>query len=131
MGYKHKCKHHEPDIVLSLETGILEPNPSEEVPVPLYLQQKVCKYKLGLVNQIITLKKCRELRVKGSSKATSVIITIQTGTETPRVFTFENDVNFELVENLKKGDVVFFERGEVGREGEITLDVSIVKRSHH
>jgi len=131
MGYKHKCKHHEPDIVLSLETGILEPNPSEEVPVPLYLEQKVCKYELGLVNQIITLKKCRELRVKGSSKATSVIITIQTGTETPRVFTFENDVNFELVENLKKGDVVFFERGEVGREGEITLDVSIVKRSHH
>lgn len=122
----HKC-HRKPDIVLSLETGVLEP--SDET-VPLFLKQETCKYDLELVNVVVTKKKCRQLIVKGSSKGAEVIIQIQTGTDTPRIFRFDNDLDFELVENLKKGDRILFEAGVVGREGEINLDVKIVKRSH-
>ena len=105
MGYKHhckkRCKCHKPDIVLKASGQQDEPGG----PI-LPLTQKTCKYELD-VSALKILKKCRELKVKGSVTGGSVIISVQTGTETPRQFTFENET-FELVENLKKGDAIVF-----------------------
>ena len=95
------------DIVLTSEGGVLADAP--EVPVTLPMRIVSCEYSL-LMNDFVltTLKNCRQLRVKGSVTNGKLIISIQTGTDTPRIFEFENVPEFSLTEDLLKNDKVSF-----------------------
>ena len=95
------------DIVLTSEGGVLADAP--EVPVALPMRNVTCEYSL-LMNDFVltTLKNCRQFRVRGSVTNGKLIISIQTGTDTPRIFEFENVPDFSLTEDLLKNDKITF-----------------------
>ena len=95
------------DIVLTSEDGVLADAP--EVPVPLPMRNVTCDYSL-LMNDFVltTLKNCRQLRVRGSVTNGKLIVSIQTGTDTPRLLEFENVPEFSLTEDLLKNDKITF-----------------------
>ena len=116
--------HCKPDIVLRSDTEVL--TPTTEFPSALPMLKESCDYILfseGVVLQ--TLKKCRKLVVKGSVTNGKLIITVQTGEETPRIFEFENESDFTLIENLKKGDKIVF--SYLGTSTVINIKAKIVK----
>ena len=59
-----------------------------------------------------------------------MIIQITGTDQQTRRFEFTNDLDFELVENLNKGDRILFEYQQAVKLAEIKLDVSIQKRFH-
>jgi hypothetical protein len=126
-----RCCHNKPDIVL--KANLVRPEPVDLAPLPL--TQETCKYILNTLgefpvfpvktSQLITKKKCRQLKVEGSVSG-KVVITVQTGEETPRVFTFI-DTAINLSEDLVKGDKILFEYG-AGENTTINLKALIVKK---
>ena len=112
------------DIVLTSEAGVLA---DTSVPASLPMRNVVCEYSL-LMNDFVltTLKNCRQLRVKGSVTNGKLIISIQTGTDTPRLFEFENVPEFSLTEDLLKNDKIVF--SYVGTDTVIDIKAKIEKK---
>ena len=130
---RQQKKHRKPDIVV---TADLRPDPTDLTPLPL--TQETCEYILNTLGgfrcnefegpQLIIKKKHRQLKVKGSV-AGQVEITIQTGEETPRVFGFTDEDNFEVEADLVKGDKITFRYG-AGSNSTIKLKALVVKKYH-
>ena len=112
------------DIVLTSEAGVL---PDTSVPASLPMRNVTCEYSL-LMNDFVltTLKNYRQLRVKGSVTNGKLIVSIQTGTDTPRLFEFENVPEFSLTEDLLKNDKIVF--SYVGTGTVIDIKAKIEKR---
>lgn len=127
-------KHRKPDIVLT--ANLERPEPTDLTPLPL--TQETCDYTLNTLGgfrcdefegpQLIIKKNHRQLKVKGSVRG-QVEITIQKGEETPRVFGFTDDDDFELEVDLVKADKITFRYG-AGSDGSIKLKAKIVKKYH-
>lgn len=147
MGYKRHCKRRcdchrhkhkrKPDIVLRPTD---EAERVQEEPYPLPMIVKNCKWELvggfsspqgnpGLV--LTTLKKNRELVVKVKVATNiKVELSIQTGTETPRIISFEDVEDVKFVEELKKGDTIVFFQTYNG-ETPVELDFKVLIRKKH
>ena len=127
-------KHRKPDIVLT--ANLERPESTDLTPLPL--TQETCEYILNTLGgfrcnefegpQLIIKKKHRQLKVKGSVRG-QVEITIQKGEETPRVFGFVDDDDFELEVDLVKGDKITFRYG-AGSNSTIKLKALVVKKYH-
>jgi hypothetical protein len=132
MAQRRKCEKS--DIILTAD--IERPEPTDLSPLPL--KHETCEYILNTLGgfqcdefsqpQLIVKKKNRQLKVEGSVKG-KVVITVQTGEETPRVFTFIDDANFTLTVDLLPGDKILFQYG-AGRDSTIKLKALIVKKHH-
>ena len=104
MGH-HRC-YEKTDICLKSDPSVQPPTETEQ-PLPMLL--KTCEYVLS-TSVVETLKKCRQLKVKGSVASGKVVVVIEG--ETIKRFEFVDD-SFTLVEDLKKGDkIVFLYQGE-------------------
>jgi hypothetical protein len=68
------------------------------------------------------------LKVNGKVTAGQVNITIQRGEETPMKFVFVQE-EFELIQDLKKGDKITFEY-EAGIRATVKLVATIMKQKH-
>ena len=117
MGHHKCCKT--PDIQLNSDSSV-QPLTETEQPLPMLL--KTCEYVLS-TSVVETLKKCRQLKVKGSVTSGKVIVVIEG--ETIKNFEFEND-SFILVEDLKKGDKIIFLYE--GNETVVDMKAKIVKK---
>jgi len=114
----HKC-HQKTDICLKSDTTL---QPPTETAQPLVMLLKTCEYVLS-TSALETLKKCRQLKVKGSVTLGKVIIIIEG--ETIKTFEFVND-SFTLIEDLKRGDkIVFLYEGD---ETVVDMKAEIVKK---
>ena len=112
----HRNCGNKADIVLTANLERPESTAGELVPLPL--TQDTCEYTLNTLGgfgcnefagpQLIIKNKCRKLKVEGTVTGGQVVITVQTGEETPRVFSFV-DTEFELNEDLVKGDKITFQ----------------------
>ena len=108
------------DIVLTSEPGVLA---DTSVPASLPMRNVICEYSLLMNNFVLTtLKNCRQLRVKGSVTNGKLIVSIQTGTDTPRLFEFENVPEFSLTEDLLKNDKIVFSYVGTGT----TIDIKAI-----
>ena len=116
-NYKH-CET--PDIQLKSDSSV-QPVTQTSQPLPMLL--KTCEYVLS-TNVVETLKRCRQLKAKGSVSNGKVIIVIEG--ETIRTFEFVNQMSFTLVEDLKKGDkIVFLYQGD---GTVVDMKVKVVKK---
>lgn len=126
MGYhcnkypKHKrrcdeCHRHTPDVVMVPGTPGLK---TQDTAYTLPMINRECTYDLSGDNMVLTtLKDDRELVVRVKSATNIKIeISIQTGTDTPRVITFENTEKVKFVEDLKNGDHIVFSQTYTGGE---------------
>lgn len=109
-----------PDIVLEAKNETL---PVAEELLPLPMVQETCEYGLGMDSVLLrTRKKCRQLKASGSVSGGKIVFSVQTGTDTPRVFEFMNVEAFSLTEDLKKGDTITF-----AYQGEnVSTDVTVI-----
>jgi len=118
----NKC-HQKTDICLKSDTTL---QPPTETAQPLVMLLKTCEYVLS-TSVVETLKKCRQLKVKGKVTSGKVIIIIEG--KTIKTFEFVSDMGeeyFTLVEDLKKGDKIIFLYE--GNETFVDMKVKIVKK---
>ena len=112
---------HKPDICLKSDQSLQLPAETLQ-PLPMLL--KKCEYVL-LTSVVETLKKDRQLKVKGSVSNGKIRIVIEG--ETIRYVEFENKSSFTLLEDLNKGDkIVFLYQGN---ETLVDIKAKVVKKA--
>ena len=99
MGH-HAC-YEKRDIILKSDPSV-QPDVETDQPLPMLL--KTCEYVLS-TSVVETLKKHRQLKVKGTVTSGKVLIGIEG--ETIKSFEFVND-SFTLLEDLNRGDKIVF-----------------------
>ena len=121
MGH-HRC-YEKRDILLNSDPSV---QPPAETAQPLPMLLKTCEYVLS-TSVVETLKKCRQLKVKGSVTSGKVLIAIEG--ETIKSFEFVSDMvkeSFTLVEDLKRGDKIGF--AYEGNGTVVDMKAEIVKK---
>lgn len=115
---------NQPDLVLYSVAEVL-PTSTELISLPVV--EKTTKYSITSQGvQVVTHKKYRVLKVRGSVTNGKLVVSVQTGEETPRTFTFENESDFTLVDDLLKGDKIVFLYSGTGTL--IDVKIQIVKK---